>query len=73
MPGGKVFINERVEESLKRMTKLKTGLDIELYFKDFMFTTENVQYHSMHLFWRGFGINVILYDCAMHCYFKNKE
>ena len=39
MPGGKVFINERVEDSLKRMTKLKTGLDIELYYKDF---NENV-------------------------------
>ena len=43
----------------------------ELYFEKFMFTTENVQYHSMHLFWSGFEINVILYDCAMHCYFIN--
>lgn len=35
MPGGKVFVNERMPESLKRMTKMKTGLDIELYFDDF--------------------------------------
>ena len=26
MPGGKVFINERISDSLKRMTKLKQAL-----------------------------------------------
>ena len=35
MPGGKVFINERISDSLKRMTKLKTGAEIELYFNSF--------------------------------------
>ena len=35
MPGGKVFINERIPESLKRMTKLKTGVEIELYYNSF--------------------------------------
>lgn len=35
MPGGKVFVNERMVDSLKRMTKLKTGLDIALYFENF--------------------------------------
>ncbi len=35
MPGGKVFVNERMSDSLKRMTKLKTGLDIDLYFENF--------------------------------------
>lgn len=34
MPGGKVFINERFIESLKRMTKLKTNLDIDYLFDD---------------------------------------
>ena len=32
MPGGKVFINERFLESLKRMTKLKTNLEIDYLF-----------------------------------------
>lgn len=36
MPGGKVFVNERVLDALKRMTRLKTGLEI-----DFMFPTLN--------------------------------
>jgi 8-oxo-dGTP diphosphatase len=36
MPGGKVFLNERFIDSLKRMTKLKTNLDI-----DYMFETTN--------------------------------
>ena len=35
MPGGEVFVNERMSDSLKRMTKLKTGLEIELYFANF--------------------------------------
>ena len=35
MPGGKVFIQERIAGGLGRMTKLKTNLDIELYFKNF--------------------------------------
>ena len=32
MPGGKVFINERFIESLKRMTKLKTNLVVDYLF-----------------------------------------
>ena len=32
MPGGKVFDGERIENALKRMTLLKTGLVIELMF-----------------------------------------
>lgn len=32
MPGGKVFINERFLESLKRMTKLKTNLEIDYLY-----------------------------------------
>ena len=32
MPGGKVFTNERFIESLKRMTKLKTNLEIDYLF-----------------------------------------
>lgn len=32
MPGGKVFVGERMPESLKRMTRLKTGLEIDLMF-----------------------------------------
>lgn len=31
MPGGKVFEFERIEEALKRMTKLKTNAEISLY------------------------------------------
>lgn len=31
MPGGKVFENERIRDSLIRMTKLKTNADISLY------------------------------------------
>ena len=31
-PGGKIFVGERIEESLRRMTRLKTGLEIELLF-----------------------------------------
>lgn len=32
MPGGKVFIGERIETTLKRITRLKTGLEVELMF-----------------------------------------
>ena len=32
MPGEKFSLNERIPESLKRMTKLKTGVEIELYY-----------------------------------------
>jgi len=32
MPGGKIFVGERIEEALKRMTRLKIGLEIELMF-----------------------------------------
>jgi len=31
-PGGKIFVGERIEESLRRMTRLKTGLEIQLMF-----------------------------------------
>lgn len=34
MPGGKVFINERFIESLKRMTKLKTNLEIDYLYSE---------------------------------------
>jgi 8-oxo-dGTP diphosphatase len=33
-PGGKVFDGETIESALKRMTYIKTGLDIELLFPD---------------------------------------
>ena len=39
MPGGKVFINERFIESLKRMTKLKTNLEIDYLYSE---TNESV-------------------------------
>jgi len=31
-PGGKVFVNERTEEGLRRITQLKTGLEVKLMF-----------------------------------------
>lgn len=34
MPGGKVFDLERIESALKRMTKLKTNVDISFYNED---------------------------------------
>ena len=32
MPGGKIFVGERIEDTLKRITLLKTGLEVELLF-----------------------------------------
>jgi len=32
MPGGKIFVGERIENTLKRISYLKTGLTIELMF-----------------------------------------
>ncbi len=34
MPGGKVFTNERFIDSLKRMTKMKTNLDIDFLYEN---------------------------------------
>ena len=39
MPGGKVFLDERFIESLKRMTKLKTNLEIDYLYSE---TNESV-------------------------------
>ena len=31
-PGGKIFVNERIDEALERMTRLKTGIEVKLMF-----------------------------------------